>query len=86
MRITNDIECIVCKNLERDVNDIQRKIEELMLAHGKITRASEKENTWFEISALRASRSEIEGRYLKNRRSSAHQTVPDKLSGHLSFS
>jgi hypothetical protein len=73
---TNDMDCIVCKNLERDVNDIQRKTEELMIDQRKVKTASEKENTWFEITALSASRSEVEGRYLKHRKSFPHQKGP----------
>jgi low affinity Fe/Cu permease len=86
MRIKTHMECIVCKNLERDTNDIQRKIDELRSDLRKIKTASEKEYIAFEMSALGASKSEIEGRYLKHRKSSPHQTVPDKTRGHLSFS
>ena len=86
MRIKNDMECIVCKNLERDVNDIQRRIEELLIVQRKVNTASEKDNTGFEMSALTASRSEIEGRYKKHRKSFPHQTRPDNLRGHLSCS
>ncbi len=80
------MDCIVCKNLERDINDVQRKIDELQSDLRKVKIAIEKENIGFEISALTTCRSEIESQYLKHRKSSAHQAVPDKLSGHLSFS
>ncbi len=86
MRIKNEMECIVCKNLERDVNDIQRRIEELLIVPRRVNTASEKEYIAFEMSALAASRSEIEGRYKKHRKSFPHQTRPDNPRGHLSFS
>jgi hypothetical protein len=86
MRIKNHMKCIVCKNLERDAGDIQRKIDDLRSDLRKIKTASEKEHIAWEISALAASKSEIEGRYLKHRKSSAHQAVTGKLKGHLSFS
>ena len=52
MRIKTHMECIVCKNLERDTNDIQRKIDELRSDLRKIKTASEKEYIAFEMSAL----------------------------------
>jgi len=67
------MECIVCKNLERDVKDIERKIAELMIDQKRVKTASEKENIKFEIQALAASRAETEGKHLKHKTSSSHQ-------------
>ena len=67
------MECIVCKNLERDVKDIERKIAELMIDQKRVKTASEKEYIELEIQALAASRSETEGKYLKHKKSSSHQ-------------
>jgi hypothetical protein len=66
------MECIVCKNHQRDVMDIQRKIAELTSGHGKIMTAGEKEDIRLVLTALAASKSEIEGRYLKHRKSPPH--------------
>jgi len=66
------MECIVCKNLERDVKDIERKIAELTIDQKRVKTASE-ENIKFEIQALAASRAETQGKYLKHKMSSSHQ-------------
>jgi hypothetical protein len=67
------MECIVCKNLERDVKDIERKIAELMIDQKRVKPPSEKEKITLEIRALAASRAETEGKYLKHKKSSFHQ-------------
>ena len=67
------MECIVCKNLERDVKDIERKIAELMIDQKRVKTASEKQNIELEIQALAASSSETEGKYLKHKKSLSHQ-------------
>ena len=71
------MECIVCKNLERDVKDIERKIAELMIDQKSVKTASEKENIELEIHALAASRCKC----LKHKKSSSHQ----EGSGATSF-
>jgi hypothetical protein len=76
------MECIVCKNLERDVKDIERKIAELMIDQKRVKTASEKEYIELEIQALAASRSETEGKYLKHKKSSYHQGSGAKSLPH----
>jgi hypothetical protein len=81
------MECIVCKNLERDVRDIQRRITERLIDQQRVGTVALKQNIGLELGVLAASKSEIEGRYLKHKRSSPHQEAAGaKIRGHLSFS
>jgi hypothetical protein len=60
------MECIVCKNLERDMRDVQRRIAERSIDHQRVGTVALKQNIGLELGALAASKSEMEGRYLKN--------------------
>ena len=80
------MECIVCKNLERDVKDIERRIAERLIDQQRVGTVALKQNIGLELGALAASKSEIEGKYLKHRKSSSHQGDSDGIRGHLSFS
>jgi hypothetical protein len=74
------MECIFCKNLEREAKDIERKIAERMIDQKRVKTASEKENIQFEIQALAVSRAETEGRYLKHKKSSSRQGASGSTS------
>jgi hypothetical protein len=81
------MECIVCKNLERDMRDIQRRIAERTIDQQRVSTTTEKKNIAFELGALAASKSEIKGRYLKHRNSATHQEAAGvNISGHFEFS
>jgi hypothetical protein len=80
------MECIVCKNFERDMSDIQRRIVERTTEQRTVRTTTEKKNIGFELGALSASRSEIESLYLKHRNFATHQEAAGaKIEGHLSF-
>ena len=66
------MECIVCKNLERDVMDIKRRIAERLIDQQRVVTTAIKQNIGLELGALAASKSEIESKYARHRKVPPH--------------
>jgi hypothetical protein len=67
------MDCPVCKNHQRDINDVERRIGERLIDHNKMTKTTaERDNMASELHALASAKSHIESNYLKHRRLAQH--------------
>jgi hypothetical protein len=66
------MDCPVCKNHQRDINDVQRRIGERLIDYEMTKRTVERDDMASELQALASAKSRIESNYLKHRRLAQH--------------
>jgi hypothetical protein len=71
--------CVVCRAQERDLNDIQRRIADLVIDLRRAVTVAGRDHIGLEVRALAAAKAELERRHLQHKKSSQHETTTGYL-------
>lgn len=61
--------CVVCKAQERDLNDIQQRMAELVISQKRAMSVAERDCIGREIRALEVAKAAFEGKHLQHKKS-----------------